>query len=52
MCVIPVLCLRRKFVGCFSSSCGVIGVCVESLLGMHDYREEGLPGTFQIRIES
>ena len=46
------LCLRRKFVGCFSSSRGAIGVCVESLLGTRGHREEGSPGTFQIRTES
>ena len=50
--MVPVLCLRRKFVGCFSSSRGAIGVCVESLLGTRGHREEGSPGTFQIRTES
>ena len=50
--VVPVLCLRRKFVGCFSSSRGATGVCVESLLGTRGHREEGSPGTFQIRTES
>ena len=46
--MVPVLCLRRKFVGCFSSSRGAIGVCVESLLGT----AKRVRGTFQIRTES